>query len=156
MGEVSKFGRMAQSIKVFGRMIKLKGEVGLFTVMAMFMKANGKMIKQTARVYIFIFLVLHTKEIGWMINNTDLVYKSGKMELIIKEITDSGKSMGRGNLYGRMVQDFKEISIKMGYKVKVYIDGRTEDNTQGNGKIIRCMGKGHLNGQITEFTKGTI
>ena len=156
MGEVSKSGQMVQSIKAFGSMIKHKGEVGLFTVMAMFMKANGRTIKQMAGEYIFIFQVLHTKEIGWMISNTDSVYKGGKTELIIKEITDSVRSTGRESLYGQMARDLKEIFTKMEYKAKVCIDGMMEDNMRGNGKIIRCMVKGYLNGQMVEYTKGTI
>lgn len=62
--EAFKYGQMVQSIKDFGRMIKLKGEVGLFTAMEMYMKDNGKMIKRMVEESIFISQERHIKVIG--------------------------------------------------------------------------------------------
>ena len=64
MVEAFKYGPMAQSIKDFGRVIKLKGEVGLFTAMETYTKDNGKMIKLMVEEFIFIFQVQHTKVTG--------------------------------------------------------------------------------------------
>lgn len=62
--EAFKYGQMVQSIKDFGRMIKLKGGVGLFTAMETYTKDNGKMIKQMVEEFIFISQVQHIKVTG--------------------------------------------------------------------------------------------
>ena len=62
--EAFKYGLMVQSIKDFGRMIKLKVGVGSFTAMETYTKDNGKMIKQMVEEYIFIFQAQHIKVTG--------------------------------------------------------------------------------------------
>ena len=156
MAEVFKSGLMDQNIKVFGRMIRLKGGADLFIVMVMCMRASGKMIKQMGEVHTSIFQVQHIEANGLMISNMVSVSSSGRMVQIMKGIIDLGRNMGGGSLYGLMVLDLKETFIKMGSKVKEFTNGRMEDSIQVNGKITRCMGRVHSAGLMGGYIKEAI
>ena len=156
MAVESKSGPMDQNTKVFGKMIRPKGEVDSLTAMATSTKANGKMIKPTGTAHIFTSQARHIKANGVMISSMDSVCKDGKMELIIMEITNSGRNTGEVNSFGLMVQNLKETFMKMGYRAREFISGRTEDSIQVSGLIIRCMEMEYLYGQMGEGIGGVI
>ena len=89
----------------------------LFTLMGMFMKANEKRIKPMAKEFTFTQTGLGTKETGNMINNMESELRPGQMAQNMKEATQVGKKMAKGNLAGLM-----EACIMESFLITIFMD----------------------------------
>lgn len=67
-----RYGKMVQSMKDFGKMIKLTGKGNFIMLKVIFMKVNGLKIKFMVMVYILMLLALNMKATGRMICRTDM------------------------------------------------------------------------------------
>ena len=66
------------------------------------------------------------------------------------------KKKGKESSYGLMAPNMKGIFIRTAFMEQALIHGLMEGNTLEVGKIIKCMEKGNLNGQMGENIMGII
>ena len=105
---------------------------------------------------IIIKKVLVTLETGLKINNMDLELNNGLIIQNMKVITIWELNKVKEHSGGLKDLFTKVNLVKTLLMEKELINGLMEENTQDNGRIIKCTEKDSLNGQITEFIKVNI
>lgn len=116
--------------------------------MAIVIQDIGKMIKHMVRVDITIQTVLNMMESGIMINKTGMELKNGVINRYMKDIFIKVKNMEKGSSNGGTDLNMKETFMKTLYKDMEYIGGQMGDSMKANGRIIKCMDKEYLLGQM--------
>ena len=75
------------------------------------------------------------------------------MDLTTKVGIIMDRNMAMERFSGLMVVDIKVISIRIIFKVKEHMSGKTIDSSQGNGLTIKCMASEFSRGRMAEFSK---
>lgn len=102
MGKVNKFGKMVQSTRVNGVVIKLMAKEFLSMCTEILMRVIGLTIKLTGKVCIYMRTVRGTKALGTMICNMDLVEKPGLITARTKVTTIKVKNREKAHIFGQM------------------------------------------------------
>ena len=97
---------------------------------------------------IHILMVLSILENEKMINKKEKELKIGPMGLNTKETMKMELNLGKGNYSFRMVVGMKENFTLMKLKGLAFINGRMGENIKVNGRIIKCMERVNLSGQV--------
>ena len=110
MVSVNKNGPMEQSMKGYGKIIKLKGKENLPILMAITIKVNGEMIRQMVMEYSYMLkLVQDMKDIGKMICNTDQEWRFIVTAINTKECLSKEGEMARELILTRLVRSTLEV-----------------------------------------------
>lgn len=118
------------------------------------MKEIGSVIKQKATEDIHTWMEQSTRGHGRKINNTVKARSHGLMELCMRVIMYSARSMALVNSSGQMVPPMKDNSSTTISRVKVFIAGLMEELSMGNGSLIKCTARVFSPGQMAGSTKG--
>lgn len=149
----NKYGKMVPSTKAIGKMIWLMEMVDLFNLEEIAIKVNGLMIKHREKEYIITTMVLLTLENGTMINNMDMAMNSGAMDLNTKVTMLKDSKKVTDALLGLMAINTKDNLKQTIFKGSEDTHGLMEGCMKDSGKIIRCMVRAHLFGQMEENTR---
>lgn len=120
------------------------------------MKESGLMIKQKERVYTFILMELRIRESGITINNMGMDIKNGQMDHSMRGIMLKEQRKGMGFSIGQMEINTKESSNLTILKDLENILGLIKESMKDFGKIIKCMEKELLYGQMVENMRETM
>jgi hypothetical protein len=74
----------------------------------------------------------------------------------MKEIFKMDLNKETGHFYGLMEADMMDNFTTIIYKASDIISGQMDDNIKVYGKIIKCMAKEYLLGQMVEYIKDNI
>jgi hypothetical protein len=148
-----RFGRMAQYMKVGGKIMWLMVKEDLYMQMETSIMDIGSTINHKVTVLIKIMMVLATKAIGLKISSKGKEKNNGKMDLILKDNIIKEKNKEKVNSFLRMVVNMKENSLKIKLKEEENIFGMIIDNLKDNGLIIKWKVMEYILGLMDEDMK---
>lgn len=142
---------MANGIK-----IKLMEKENFGIKMEISMRDIGKMERPKVMDFTKLKVVVVTLETGIMIYSTVMEKRLGQMGHFTKENITKALNREKVSINTWMVLSMKAIGFKIKYKVSVHILGLMVKFLLVNGKIITCMVKASLAGQMEDNTKVNI
>lgn len=147
-----KFGKMAASMLVTGKLIKPTVRVGLSMLMVTYMKVNGIMTKHRDTALMNMLMELNTLETGKKIDSTDMELRHGLITLAMKVTTNMERSTVSVPSNGLMAHLISVNFTTITSTEKAFILGLTTENLKEIGEPIKCMEKVLSNGPTVEST----
>ena len=141
---------MEENMKDTGNSIKEMEEEDVYFLMVMFMKENGEMIWHMEMVITIIMMVVSLKDHGKIIYKMASVKKNGQMEMSIKDFISKAPKMVKVHSIIQPDQNLLVNLKKIKYMDLVQKPGLIKEFMKETGKIIKCMGKEHLNGRMVK------
>ena len=140
-------GKMEQSIKGSGVIIKLQEKENLLISKGIVMRDNGKMIKLMVMEYISIKKhKQNMKVFGKTICSMDQVFRLILMEINMRECINKEESMAKEHIILLMGLYMKDNGKTEEFKEKESVLGKMVENMWDNGQQIKDMEKENIHG----------